>query len=302
MENERLLGGYIRQVQDQKLPVDSVMVFQDGELIAEHRWTPDVPHLIYSHTKSFTATAVGVAIDEGLLTLEDRVSDWFADEMPGAGYSMAGDLRLRHLLSMSSGRGVPLLMGGDREKLTERDWVRYVLSRPILTPPGTRFTYSNGDTYLAGVMLEKATGMTLAAYAADRLLTPMGIPAPAWEHCPMGHTFGASGMWLRTADMARLGLLYLQNGEWNGRRLVSAAWIREASRIHVDTPDESVWKCGYGFQLWMNPIPGSYRADGLLGQYSHVLPGQRAVIAMNNHAENVYPILDAMRDEIVPHL
>ncbi|MBP7401675.1 MAG: serine hydrolase [Clostridia bacterium] len=302
MVNGRLLDGYIRRVQERNLPVDSIMVFQDGERIAEHRWTPDVPHLIYSHTKSFTATAIGVAIDEGRLSLEDRVTDWFADEMPAGGYPMADDLRLRHLLTMSSGRDVPLLMGGDRERLAEHDWVRYLLSKPILTPPGTRFTYSNGDTYLAGVMLERAVGMTLADYAEDRLLKPMGIPRPVWEHCPMGHTFGASGMWLRTADMARLGLLYLQNGEWNGRRLVSEKWIREASSRHIDTPDESVWRCGYGFQLWMNPIPESYRADGLLGQFSHVLPDRRAVISMNNHAEDAFPILDAMRDEIVPKL
>ena len=298
-----LLDGYKKRVQEQNLPVDSVMVFRGHDLVAEHRWTPDLPHMIYSHTKSFAATAIGIAIDEGRLRLDARVSDAFPDEMPAAGYPWADELTLRHLLMMSSGRDVPLLMGDSRGTLAEKDWVRHVLAHPIQSQPGTRFTYSNGDTYLAGVMLEKAVGMTLADYVMDRLLVPMGIPKPEWEHCPLGHTFAASGMWLRTADMAKLGILCLMQGEWNGRRLVSEAWIREAGAWHIDTREpEMEWRCGYGYQFWRNPIPKSYRADGLLGQYSHVLPCQGAVIAMNNHAQDPYPILDAMRDEIVARL
>ena len=303
MSTSTLLDSYIRRVDALRLDVDSIMVFRGSEPVAEHRWTPDVPHMIYSHTKSFAATAIGMAVDDGLLRLDDRVTDAFADEMPAAGYPWADELTLRHLLTMSSGRDVELLMKDTRGSLETRDWVRFVLSHPIRQQPGTRFKYSNGDTYLAGVMLEKAAGMSLADFCMERLMRPMGIPAPEWEHCPLGHTFAASGLWLRTADMGKLGILYLQGGEWLGRRLVSAEWVREASSCHIDTLNPArEWSCGYGYQFWMNPIPGSFRADGYLGQFSHVLPEQGAVIAMNNHAQDPDPILDAMREEIVSRL
>jgi CubicO group peptidase (beta-lactamase class C family) len=300
----RFLADFIARVEALKLDVDAVMVYQGGELVDAHRWSPDVPTDIYSHTKGFTSSAIGIAISEGLLSLEDRLVDHFPDHLPAHPAPLLGEIRLRHLLTMSSGFNAALLMLDQRRGPgAPDDYVRYMLAQPVPVQPGAAFHYSSADSYLAGCMLENRAGMTLRDYVYARILQPLDIPYPEWEHCPHGHTFGGGGMSLRTADMAKLGQLYLDGGAWQGRQIVPREWVAEATRKQIDTaPSEDRWQCGYGYQFWLDPFPGAYRADGLWGQYTHVLPHRRAVVSLNCHARDTGPILEAFAQESVERL
>ena len=302
--SRRFLADFISRVEALDLAVDAVMVYRDGELVDAHRWAADVPVDIYSHTKGFTSSAIGIAISEGLLSLEDRLVAHFPEYLPERPDTRLEEIRLRHLLTMSSGFDEALLMGDQRHAPgAPNDYIRFMLAQPLKTAPGSRFHYSSADSYLAGCMLENKAGMTLRDYVHTHILQPLDIPYPEWEHCPLGHTFGGGGMFLRTADMAKLGLLYLGMGAWQGRQIVPREWVAEATRKQIDTPPSpSRWSCGYGYQFWLDPFPGAYRADGLWGQYTHVLPHRRAVVSLNCHAQDTGPILEAFAQEIVERL
>lgn len=298
---KKLVDAFIARVGREGLPVEAVIAYQDDRLAAEHHWVADAPRNIYSHTKSFTSTAAGIAIADGLLSLDDTVGSFLADSLPaGAGPDVAG-LTLRSLLMMASGFHQSLLMMSNRgEAIVGADYARFVLSHPLVNTPGSTFCYSNGDTYLAGRMVEASVGQTLRSFLQARLFEPMEIVAGEWEHCPLGHTFGASGLCLRIADMAKLGRLYANGGRWNGRQLVSPGWIAEATACHIATPgDESPWHVGYGYQFWRSPYPKAYRADGAFGQTTTVLPEARAVVSTQCTESDRFPAIRAALDEEV---
>jgi CubicO group peptidase (beta-lactamase class C family) len=234
----RFLADFIARVEALKLDVDAVMVYQGGELVDAHRWSPDVPTDIYSHTKGFTSSAIGIAISEGLLSLEDRLVDHFPDHLPAHPAPLLGEIRLRHLLTMSSGFNAALLMLDQRRGPgAPDDYVRYMLAQPVPVQPGAAFHYSSADSYLAGCMLENRAGMTLRDYVYARILQPLDIPYPEWEHCPHGHTFGGGGMSLRTADMAKLGQLYWTEEPGRGdRSCLGNGWPRPRANRSIRRP------------------------------------------------------------------
>lgn len=298
---KKYVDAFLRRVDAEKLPVEAVAAWQGGTLRAERHFAPDRPRNIYSHTKSYLSAAVGLAISDGLLSLDDRPADFFPEALPDNPAEALHAVTLRHLLTMSSGFDAPLLTTADRRGGAVSDYVRHVLSHPVKKAPGTKFFYSNGDSYLAGRMVEKRVGRTLRDYLQERLFLPMDIPYPEWEHCPAGHTFGASGMRLRLADMAKLGLLFLQGGVWRGRALVAPEWICLATQKHIDTPAGAVnpWHRGYGFQFWRSPYPDSYRADGLYGQITTVLPRADAVVAIQCAESERFAEVQRALDETV---
>lgn len=286
------LQDFVRRVDAEGLKVEGVVALREGRFAFEHRWTPDQDRNIYSHTKSFLATAVGVALDDGVLSLDDGLADVFPEKVPAAGNPGVERIRLRHLLTMSSGFGRPLLMMDDRRAgVGFPDYVAYLLAQPLADEPGSRFAYSTADSILAGRLLERRVGTNLLEYLHARVLRPMGIPYPIWECCPQGHPIGGGGMFLHLKDMAKLGQLYLDEGAWEGRRIVSADWVREATSFHIETrhpetlagpagPPGNPWNQGYGYQFWLSPYPRSYRADGAFGQITTVLPEKGLVVGI----------------------
>ena len=284
MEIKKLVADFARRVDAENLPCEAVTVYQGDKYVVGHRWVEDRPRNIYSHTKSFTSTAVGLAIGDGLLSLDDKPAEFFPEALPDEPAPEWAEVRLRHMLTMGSGIGESLLMEDDRRKgVGSPDYVQFVFSHSFQYAPGTHFHYSNGNTYLAGRMVEKATGKDLSAYLTERIFAPLGIPEPRWERCPKMHAFGAGGMWLRTDDMLKLGRLYLKDGKWNGIRLLDPSWIAMATTKKLDTPpfeNGTGLSCGYGYQFWMCPYPGAYRADGKYTQYTVVLPEADAVIGV----------------------
>lgn len=277
-------AAFVRRMMRERLPLEGVTIRHNGETLFCFIRDPQAAHNIYSQTKSFLSAAVGIAIDEGLLSLDDRPAAFFPQAVgPGADPALSR-ITLRHLLMMASGLRGPLLMNPSRGRgVGAPDYLRYILAQPMVRAPGTAFYYSNGDSYLIGRMLEKAAGQPLADYLQSRLLTPLSIDPPVWEKDPLGHTFAASGMCLTLEDMAKLGQLYLDGGKWQGRQIVPAAWVQASTARQIDVPAKGsdVWeRDGYGYQFWRSPYPGAYRADGAYGQITTVLPESGIVAAI----------------------
>jgi CubicO group peptidase (beta-lactamase class C family) len=291
------LGPYSAAIERHKLKVDGLVVLQQGRRIGSYRWTPDTPRNIYSVSKSFTAIAAGMAIDEGKLRLSDRVLDAFEDPAPEPSPRLSA-LRVEHLLTMS--RGYP--------HFTRPRHVAEVLAQPLSYDPGTVFVYDNASTFLVSAMLTRATGRTLRDFLVERLFRPLDIPDPVWRESEDRFSLGATGLELSTESLGVFGQFLLQRGKWQGTQLVPAQWIDGATRTQIPTrnprfkdtlkPD---YDLGYGYQFWMCRH-GAYRCDGKDGQFVVVLPRQEAVVAISSHEENMKPILYLVWDHILPQL
>lgn len=279
---EKRFQEFVKYAKAEKLGIEGIAVADETKVLLEHHFLPDLARNIYSHTKSYMATAVGIAIGQGKMKLEDRLADYFPEALPKDPDPRLYKITLRHLLTMSSGFDGPYLMGGDRRKgIGIPCYVTYMMSRPVRKEPGTCFAYSTGDSILAGRMIEKATGQNLGVYLYQEIFSKLGQPWPIWENDPMGHPIGGGGMFQKLTDMMKLGQLYLSGGIWNGETIVDPSWIKEATSKQIDIePEGNVWRCGYGYQFWMSPYPGSYRADGAYGQITMVLPEKGLVVAI----------------------
>ena len=214
---------------------DHVIVYQHGKLLARHDWVPEARQNQYSLSKSFTGTAAGFALAEGLFEMDTRISELLPDYMPENPCEELKELSVRHLLTMTAGQQRPLLMGDSRKTLKETDWTSYVLSVPFSDHPGRVFMYSNTGPYLISRIIEEKTGGSLTDYLMPRLFEPLDIPRPEWEEDPEGHIFGAGGMVLSSSEVMRFGQLYLQQGVWNGKQILPEGWVRKVERTAIPT-------------------------------------------------------------------
>lgn len=301
--NQLDISAFETAVAQENLAVRGLRVYRDGALIASYQPQPEERQNQYSCTKSFTSTACAFAIQEGLFTLDDYVLDHFRQDAPEAVSENLKQMRLRHLITMSMGFESPMLMGAQRPNMTEKDWVQYVLRAPVIHKPGTVFQYNNAGPYLLGILIQRITGMSLVDYLMPRLFEPLGIPRPQDEKDPLGNTFGAGGLQLNVSELAKLGLLYLQKGQWQGRQLIPASWVEEASRSFI-VSDQGDGEIGtdYGYLFWIMP-DGMFRADGKYGQYCIVVPKKNAVIAINSmQIEDEKKVLRAAVKTLLPLL
>jgi CubicO group peptidase (beta-lactamase class C family) len=286
-----------------EIEMHSLMVVRHGHVVAEGWWapyTPDRRHLLYSISKSFTTTALAFAVAEGLVDLDGRVIDHFPhlDAEVSDGRSRA--MTLRHLASMASGH--------DRDMFDEvsrrdpGDLVRGFLSIPPDGQPGSVFAYSQPCTYTVASVVERAAGMSLTDYLRPRLLDPLGIGDVGWLAWPEGHQLGFSGLYARTEDVAKLGVLYLDGGRWGDRRLVPQEWVEQATSAHVATSQhpEVDWQQGYGYGFWRSRH--GYRGDGAFGQFCLVLPAHDTVVATTGGTEAMQAVLDAVWTHLLPGL
>ncbi len=268
--------------------VEGVCLYQNGEITVNHRFVPPCERLIYSHTKSFISTAAGFAVDEGKLQLHSRLVDLFPEYTHLITDERVKKITLQNLLTMSSGFGGSFLMHENRRKGEGfPDYLAYMLAKPLVNTPGEQFTYSNADTHMVGCMVERAVGEPLITYLYRKLFLPLGIGYPAWESDPKGTVFGGSGLYLTLEDMAKLGVLYLQDGVWQGQRLLSHQWVTMAGAKQIDTGVDNLWGSGYGFQFWtIGQQEGAFRADGAYGQFSLILPQNNAVVGIQSSEQS----------------
>lgn len=278
----------------------SVMVVRHGHVVAEgwaHPFAADRRHTVYSLSKTFTATAVGFAAAEGLLRLDDTVVSLLPDKAPAAPDERLARMTVRHLLTMSSGHDPePTVIG------TPGDWVATFLATPLVHEPGERFVYNTPATHVLSAIVQRVSGQRLLDYLTPRLLEPLGIEGAWWEVSPQGVDLGGTGLSITTEDAAKLGLLYLQDGLWEGRRVLPEGWVAEASTAQVSTAHWGGvdWQQGYGFQMWRSRH--GFRADGAFGQFSLVLPDEDAVVAITGAFRDTGAVLDAVWTHLLPGL
>jgi CubicO group peptidase (beta-lactamase class C family) len=281
----------------------SLMILRHGHVVASGWWAPyssDRLHLLYSLSKSFTATAAGFAVAEGLVRLDDTVISYFPEFEAEITDPRSRAMLVRHVASMASGHVAETF---ERAVALDPDEiVRGFLLLPPDREPGTVFAYNQPATYSLAAIVQKATGQTLTEYLRPRLFDPLGIGEVVWLQRPAGRDIGFSGLHATTDAVAKLGLLYLQGGVWEGKQLLPIAWVAEATRSHVSNAGEPSpdWQQGYGFQFWMSRH--GYRGDGAYGQFCVVLPEHDAVIAMTAAAADMQALLDAMWEHVVPAL
>lgn len=232
----------------------------------------------------------------------DLLIDIFPEYVtPEIAVNMA-DLRIRHVLAMATGHDVET--GVIQRQQPDGDWIKAFFDTPIVHPPGTHFLYNSGGSYMLSAIIQKVTGHTLVDYVRPRLFDPLGIEYALWETCPRGRSEGASGLHMNTDSIARLGLLYLQKGMWNGQRILSEAWVEEATSYHTNNnpnnDPSSDWKSGYGYQFWRCQYEGAYRGDGAFGQFCVVIPDKDAVIAITSGDSKNVRISELIFEYLIP--
>ena len=276
----------------------SFMLVRHGQVIAECWWQPESAektHVLYSLSKSFTSTAVGLAVAEGKLNIDDPVLKFFAEDAPAKPSDKLKAMRVRDLLTMSTGHQT-------EPKLTpDEPWVKSFLAHPVEHKPGAHFLYNSAGTYLCSAIVQKQTGQTVLDFLRPRLFEPLGIEGAEWSASPQGVSAGGWGLFLKTEDIAKFGQLYLQKGQWNGRQLVPAAWIEQATAKQVSNGSDPAkdWDQGYGFQFW-RCRHGAYRGDGAFGQFCVVLPELDAVVAITADTKDMQGELNLVWDKLLP--
>jgi CubicO group peptidase (beta-lactamase class C family) len=279
----------------------SLMILRHGRVLAEGWWGPydrDRVHLLYSVSKSFTSTAVGFAVVEGLLSLDETIISHFPEFEHEITDERTRRITVRHLLAMASGH---------REETVERayaidplDVVRGFLLIPPDEEPGSLFCYNQPCTFTLGAIVQKASGQSLTDYLRPRLFDKLGIGEVGWQRDFSGRELGFSGLHASTEAIAKLGQLYLQHGAWEGEVLLSPGWVAEATRSHIDNSmmDGPDWQQGYGFQFWM--ARHGYRGDGAYGQFCVILPEQDVVVALTGQSPDMQAVLDAAWEHLLP--
>ncbi len=278
------------------LGVLGLKVTQRGKELAYKTWDEECRRNVYSASKSFTSCAVGFAVQEGLLSLEERLVDAFFKDLPEQVGESLEKATVRDLLTMCLGQGKPFLMGAQRPLYKERDWVKLALSQPFTDLPGTKFLYNNVGPYLAGILVQRRAGCDLVSYLTPRLFDHLGIPRPTWETDPLGRTFGAGGLFLTLSELHIFGLFYLQKGSWNGRQLLSPEWVAQSTSKQVENGAQ-----GYGYLFWAGE-QGTFRADGKYGQWSILCRDKDAVVTLVCECRDTPALNRAVFDEIYPQL
>lgn len=315
---DKAMDKYLNAVKKAGQDLHSIMIVQHGNVVAA-QWLSqgkeDEPHILNSVSKTFTATAVGLAISEGKLKLTDKVISFFPDKLPATISENLADMTVRDLLTMNCGHDVD--PSGTVRKKADADWVQEFLAYPVEHKPGTFYTYNSVGTYMLSAIVQKVTGEKVVDYLYPRLFRPLGIVNVRWEESPQGINTGGWGLYLKTEDLAKMGQLFLQKGKWNGQQVLPEEWVKEASAYQVPSlpagmkPEmvkkakmsakTSDWLQGYGYQMW-RCRHNAYRADGANGQYILVLPEKDAVIAVTAHIQDMQAELNLIWKYLLPAL
>jgi CubicO group peptidase (beta-lactamase class C family) len=294
MIEERQIDAFIGATVESGLSLNGLAIFQNGETTFEQYWWPhtaETLHTLHSATKSFVGTAVGFAVAENLVKLDDKVATFFPEFAPGNTSEHLAAMTIADLLTMRSGHEFGL--SGGEWRLLKTSWVAEFFKAAVTRPPGQSFIYSSASSHILSAIVQRASGAKVRDFLDPRLFGPLGITDLVWDDDPDGISAGGNGLKLKLADFLKWGIVHLQGGVWNGKQVVPAAWIKAAVRPHVPNIAASVFdgkryqrtranaelREGYGYHIWCGPH-SSYYASGMFGQKCLVLPRQNAVIAI----------------------
>lgn len=294
---------FLDDIERKGLELHSLMVIRHGKCCAAGWWAPygpQYPHPLFSFSKSLTATAIGFAEQEGLLSLSERLADLFPEALPEEPSGNLREATIRHLLCMSCGQETE---SPDRGP----DWIRSFFSHPFVHKPGEFYRYNTVGTNMLAAILKRRTGQDVTEFLRPRLFAPLGISQVFSYHLPDPDSveMGGSGMKLVTEDMARFAYFLLQRGKWEGKQLLNEGWFDRAAAKQIETAGDSEghikeWANGYGYQCWMGSLPGSFRADGAYGQFGFVYPTLDMCVVTTAATEQTQSLVDSMMEYLIP--
>lgn len=289
------ISNYLADVKKHNQDLHSLMILRNGKVVYE-TWLGDnaanKPHILNSVSKTFTSTAIGFAVQEKLLTVDDALISYFPEYLPEQVSENLKAVKIKDLLTMSAGHDKDPT--GEVRNLTEPgSWERAFLATPVVHKPGTKFVYNSLGTYMLSAIIQKVTGQTVLDYLYPRLFRPLGIVGARWDMSPSNVSVGGWGLFIKTEDMAKMGQFMLQKGKWNGNQLLSEAWFDEATsaKIIQDPSGTKDWTQGYGYQIW-RCRHNAFRADGANGQFIVVIPDKNAVIVATANINDMQAELD----------
>ena len=309
---------YFAAVAKEGQDLHSIMVVKDGNVVLE-KWMSkgkeNEPHILNSVSKTFTSMAVGLAISEGKLALDEKLVDIFPEHCPENPSEYLKEITVEHLLTMSCGHSTDPTH--ESWEVKDKSWIRFFMEHPVTHKPGTLFCYNSLGTYVLSAIVQKRTGEKLADYLYPRLFRPLGINNVSWLESHEGINTGGWGLFLKTEDLAKMGLMILQNGQFNGCQVVPAEWIESASSAQVpcvpagmnsDDADKlrkvaktSDWLQGYGYQMWRCRY-NAFRADGANGQYIIMIPDKNAVVVTTANIRDMQGEINLIWKYIYPAL
>jgi CubicO group peptidase (beta-lactamase class C family) len=299
MDSQKL-AQMLDTIQQEKLNFHSLLIIRNGYLVSESYFGPykqDTKHELYSCTKSFVATLIGIALDKGFIDGTDqRILDFFPDEAFANLDGEKEDMTLEDVLTMRSGLDWEEGDAAFGAMYSSPDWVKFMLDKPMAQPPGEQFNYCSGCSHLLSAILQQTTGMNTGDFAEQSLFKPLGISNAKWDTDAVGIPIGGWGLQLTPRDMAKLGYLYLQDGQWDGEQIISTQWVENATQTHTETDSE----LGYGYQWWTYPSLVGYTALGLYGQTIFVIPEAELVIVTTAEMENHDEIFRLIEEYILP--
>lgn len=282
----------------------SMMLIRHGKVYAEGWWKPfsrEIPHIMYSFSKSLTSTAIGFAVQEGILSLDERLVEIYKEKIETVSDNL-NMCTLRHLLMMGCGHESEIEVDYD----TEADWLQCFLEHPFVYQPGTHFLYNTAGTNVLAAVLKKKTGQGLVEFLRPRLFDPLGMSESiSCMKLMDGTDAGGFGFKLKTEDMATFIQFVLKKGSWNGKPLLPEAWFDEATAKQIDngSKDNNLdWGSGYGYQFWRCSVPGVFRGDGMYGQFGIVMPEYDAVIAITSASLDLQRPLDVLWEALLPEM
>ncbi len=298
---------FINAAENSRHELHSIMILRHGKVIAEGWWNPYEPelkHTMYSTSKSFTSTAVGFAVTEKRLSLNDKVISFFPKDLPETVSPNLAALTVKDLITMSAGQEPDPTM---TIAANDSNWVKAFLATPIVHKPGTKFLYNTMATYMLSAIVQKVTGEKVIDYLKPRLFEPLKINGIDWEVDPRGINTGGWGLRLKTEDMAKFGQLLLQKGKWENQQILPAEWVEEATSFKIDQDpaappakkDSDDWKQGYCYQLWRCRY-NAFRADGAYGQYIVVFPEHDAVVVITGESPDMQDELNLVWEYLLP--
>ncbi len=288
-----LLGRAFREMGDEGRGLHSLLVLRNGCVILEAYWRPfarDKKHYLNSATKAVLSALIGIAIHDRRLREDDFVASYFPEYSLEDGDPRKHRIRIKHLLTMSSGIFWPQTrsINASDEMGRSSDWVRFILNRPMAAEPGSVTNYSNGDSHLLSAILQKVTGTSALEFARNRLFEPLGITDVAWDSDPQGRSIGSAALQLRPLDMAKLGWLYLSYGQWQAGRVVEPAWVEKSLTAQVSMPTRG-GPADYGYYWWLYPERNLFEAWGGAGQRIGLLREVQVVVVMTAEMPNDFP-------------
>ena len=277
LDSDKLAEG-LQAMEEQDINIDSLLIIRNGSALLDAYFYPydgEIVHDLASVTKSVMTTLIGIAADQGKLKLDQSMVSFFPDRTIANLDARKESITVRDLAGMVNGMESGCF-DGDEETLDAMranvDWVQAALDRKMAREPGTQFCYDSPGMHLLSAILQQATGMTALDFARQNLFAPLGIDDVVWESDPQGVTRGWGDLHLKPHDAAKLGYLWLNKGMWEGKQIVSTAWVEDSVKAHTKTGRGDNY--GYGWWVWDD----GYGAAGRGGQHIQVVPSLNALV------------------------